>query len=449
MWSAHLKNLAQGPKARIKRFLRLRESTQFIVGYQYQMRGLVPQITDPRNGSSTMDHNGPGNGSPSTDHGTRYSEPMSYRVARVQKSLESFENNYNQALPRSDEWCDFSNTCRDFALTDSEDAAILLKDGVKEKKFLPLTIVKNVVGKIFDVVRRPVEIINKFVKGLFEDPYTMDLVKEFLKSADQVKLFCSDLENCISEEIHNQDKSLKEIIRQMDGTKASGAAGFSCQQRLKKVLQSFSEERNDFMNGTLLGKLEPLMQLFQKHKPMFEECLLKMQQKRRLASLAVGFSRGIIVCLGVASLICTLLVATLVMAPIGMLNIGFYGGLSGGQALLQLAKEYRKQLKSESALACRSMHGTTTAIHELAELQEKIQHIIDQLAIDENARHCSDYGKISSLVESLKSSQANLRRELESFKHMATQCKTKMEMCTSEIQQILKDPKARMNPQKV
>jgi len=209
MWSAHLKNLAQGPKARIKRFLRLRESTQFIVGYQYQMRGLVPQITDPRNGSSTMDHNGPGNGSPSTDHGTRYSEPMSYRVARVQKSLESFENNYNQALPRSDEWCDFSNTCRDFALTDSEDAAILLKDGVKEKKFLPLAIVKNVVGKIFDVVRRPVEIINKFVKGLFEDPYTMDLVKEFLKSADQVKLFCSDLENCISEEIHNQDKSLK------------------------------------------------------------------------------------------------------------------------------------------------------------------------------------------------------------------------------------------------
>jgi hypothetical protein len=161
----------------------------------------------------------------------------------------------------------------------------------------------------------------------------------------------------------------------MDGTKASGAAGFSCQQRLKKVLQSFSEERNDFMNGTLLGKLEPLMQLFQEHKPVLEKCLLKIQQKRRLASLAVGFSRGIIVCLGVASLICTLLVATLVMAPIGMLNIGFYGGLSGGQALLQLAKEYRKQLKSESALACASMHGTTTAIHELAELQDKIQQI--------------------------------------------------------------------------
>ncbi len=208
MWSAHLKNLAQGPKARIKRYLGLRETTaQFIVGYQ--TRGLVPQITDPRNGSSTMDHNGPGNGSPSTDDGTRYSEPMSYRVARVQKSLESLENNYNQALPRSDDWCDFSNKCRHFALTDSEDAAILLKDGVKEKKFLPLTIVKNVVGKIFDVVRRPVEIMNKFVKGVFEDPYTMDLVKEFLKSADQVKLFCSDLENCISEEIQNQDKSLK------------------------------------------------------------------------------------------------------------------------------------------------------------------------------------------------------------------------------------------------
>ncbi|CAK9865409.1 unnamed protein product [Sphagnum jensenii] len=160
----------------------------------------------------------------------------------------------------------------------------------------------------------------------------------------------------------------------MDGTKASGAAGFSYQQRSKKVLESFSEERNDFMNGTLLGKLEPLMQLFQKRKPVFEECLLKMQQKRRLALLAVGFSRGIIVCFGVASLICTLLVATLVMAPIGMLNIGFYVGASG-QVLLQLAKEYRKQLKSESALACGSMHGTTTAIHELADLQEKIQHI--------------------------------------------------------------------------
>jgi hypothetical protein len=73
----------------------------------------------------------------------------------------------------------------------------------------------------------------------------------------------------------------------------------------------------------------------------------------------------------------------------------------------------------------------------------------DQLAVDKNARHCSDHGKISSLVESLKSSQANLRRELESFKHMATQCKTKMEMCTSEIRQILKDPTARMNPQMV
>ncbi|CAK9206161.1 unnamed protein product [Sphagnum troendelagicum] len=366
---------------------------------------------------------------------------MSYRVARVQKSLESFENNYIQALPRSDDSCDFSNTCRDFALTTSEEAAILLKDGVKENSFLPLTIVKNVVGKIFHVVRRPVEIMNKFVKGLFDDPYTMDLVKEFLKSADQVKLFCSDLENCISEEIQNQDKSLKEIIRQMDGTKASGAAGFSYQQRLKKVLQSFSEERNDFMNGTLLGKLEPLMQLFQKRKPVFEECSLKMQQKHRLGSLAEGFSRGIIVCFGVASLICTLLEATLVMAPIGMLNIGFCVGASG-QVLLQLAKECRKQLKSESALACGSMHGTRIAIHELADLQDKIQHINDQLAIDENARHCSDYGKISSLVESLKSSQANLRRELESFKHMATQCKTKMEVCTSEIRQILKDPKA-------
>ncbi len=73
----------------------------------------------------------------------------------------------------------------------------------------------------------------------------------------------------------------------------------------------------------------------------------------------------------------------------------------------------------------------------------------DRLADDENARRCSDYGKISSLVGSLKSSQANLRRELESFKHMATQCKTKMEMCTLEIRQILKDPKASMNPQKV
>jgi hypothetical protein len=71
----------------------------------------------------------------------------------------------------------------------------------------------------------------------------------------------------------------------------------------------------------------------------------------------------------------------------------------------------------------------------------------DQLAVDENARHCSDHGKISSLVESLKNSQANLRRELESLRHMATQCKTKMDMCTSEIQQKL--PKARMNPQKV
>ncbi|CAK9865408.1 unnamed protein product [Sphagnum jensenii] len=96
MWSAHLKNLAQGPKARIKRFLRLCESTQFTEGYQYQTRGHVPQTTDPENGSA------------STDHGSRYSEPMSYRVARVQKSLESFENNYIQALPRSDDSCDFS-----------------------------------------------------------------------------------------------------------------------------------------------------------------------------------------------------------------------------------------------------------------------------------------------------------------------------------------------------
>jgi hypothetical protein len=208
MWSAHLKNLAQGPKARIKRFLRLRESTtQFIVGYQ--TRGLVPQITDPRNGSSTMDHNGPGNGSPSMDHGSRYSETMSYRVARVQKSLESFENNYIQALRRSDDSCDFSNKCRDFALTNSEEAAVLLKDGVKKNSFLPLTIVKNVVGKIVDVVCRPMEIMKEFVKGLIQDPYTMDLVNEFLKSADQVKLFCTDLENCISEEIQNQDKSLK------------------------------------------------------------------------------------------------------------------------------------------------------------------------------------------------------------------------------------------------
>ncbi|CAM6039297.1 unnamed protein product [Sphagnum compactum] len=440
MWSA---------KAKIKRLLRLRESTaQFIVGYQ--TRGLVPQIMEPRNGSSTMDHHGPGTGSPSMDHGTRYSETMSYyRLARVQKSLESSENNYIQALTRSDYSCGFSKTCRDFALANSEEAAILLKDGVKENSFLPLAIVKNVVGKIFDVVRRPVEIMNQFVKGLIEDHYTMDLVKEFLKSADQVKLFCSDLENCISEEIQNQDKSLKEIIRQMDGTKASCAAGFSYKQKLKKVLQRFSEERNDFMNGTLLGKLEPLMQLFQKHKPVFEECLLKMQQKRRLTSLAVGFSRGIIVCFVVASFICTLLQATLVMAPIGLLNIGFAVGINGGQVLLQLAKEYQKQLKSESALACRSMHGTTTAIHELADLQQKIQDINDQLAVDENTRHCSDHGKISSLVESLKSSQAKLRRELESLKHMATLCKTKMEMRTSEIRQILKDPKARMNPQKV
>jgi hypothetical protein len=129
------------------------------------------------------------------------------------------------------------------------------------------------------------------------------------------------------------------------------------------------------MNGTLLGKLEPLIQLFQKHKPVFEECLLKMRQKRRVASLAVGFSRGIIVCFWVASLICTLLEATLVMAPITMLNIGLCVGASGGQVLLQLAKEYRKQLKSECALASGSMHGTTTAIHELADLQVKIQQI--------------------------------------------------------------------------
>ncbi len=66
--------------------------------------------------------------------------------------------------------------------------------------------------------------------------------------------------------------------------------------------------------------------------------------------------------------------------------------------------------------------------------------------VDENARHCSDHGKVSSLVESLKSSQANLRRELESLKHMATLCKTKMDMCTAEIRQIL--PKARVNPQR-
>ncbi len=129
------------------------------------------------------------------------------------------------------------------------------------------------------------------------------------------------------------------------------------------------------MNGTLLGKLEPLMQLFQKHKTVFEELLLKMQQKRRLASLAVGISRGIIVCFAVASLICTLLGATLVMAPIGLLSIGLAVGVSGGQVLLQLAKEYQKQLKSENARACRSMHGTKTAIHELADLQHKIQDI--------------------------------------------------------------------------
>jgi hypothetical protein len=129
------------------------------------------------------------------------------------------------------------------------------------------------------------------------------------------------------------------------------------------------------MNGTLLGKLEQLMQLLQKHKLAVEERLLKMQQKGRLASLAVGISRGIIVCLGVASLICTLLEVTLVMAPIGMLNIGFDVGICGGQVLLQLAKEYQKQLKSEKELASRSMHGTTTAIHELAVLQVKIQQI--------------------------------------------------------------------------
>lgn len=70
----------------------------------------------------------------------------------------------------------------------------------------------------------------------------------------------------------------------------------------------------------------------------------------------------------------------------------------------------------------------------------------DQLE-DENARHRSDHGKISSLVENLKSLQANLRRELESLKLMATLCKTKMDICTSEIRQIL--PKARMNPQQV
>ncbi|KAH9539292.1 hypothetical protein CY35_15G050300 [Sphagnum magellanicum] len=308
------------------------------------------------------------------------------------------------------------------------------------------SLVPAMVRKIVDVVCRPMEIMKEFVKGLIQDPYTMDLVKKFLESADQVKSFCTDLENCISEEIQNQDKSLKEIISEMDGTKASRAAGFSYQQGLKNVLQRFSEERNAFMNGTLLGKLEPLMQLFEKHKPLLEECLREVQQKSRLAKLAVGFSRGIIVCFGVASLICTLLVATLVMAPIGLLNIGFYVGVSSGQVLLQLAKEYRKQLKSESALTCRSMHGTTTAIHDLAELQDKIQQINDQLE-DENARHCSDHGKISLLVESLKSSQANLRRELESLKLMATLCKTKMDICTSEIRQIL--PKARMNPQQV
>jgi hypothetical protein len=74
----------------------------------------------------------------------------------------------------------------------------------------------------------------------------------------------------------------------------------------------------------------------------------------------------------------------------------------------------------------------------------------DQLAVDENAGHCSDHGKISSLAKSLKSSQVNLRRELGSLKDMATECKTKMESCTSEIRQILKNPKAsRMNPQMV
>jgi hypothetical protein len=227
MWSAHLKNLAQGPKARIKRFLRLRKSPeQFIVGYQ--TGGLEPQITDPRNGSSTMDHNFPGNGSPSMDHGTRYSETMSYRVARVQKSLESlesFENNYIQALPPYDDSCDFSNTCRDFALTTSDEAATLLKDRVKENRFLPLTIVKNVVRKIVDVVCRPREIMNEFVKGLIKDTYTMDLVNEFLKSADEVKSFCTDLENCISEEIQNQDKSLK--VRNLHSVYDS-AHDFSC-----------------------------------------------------------------------------------------------------------------------------------------------------------------------------------------------------------------------------
>jgi len=202
MWSEHLKNLAQGLKARIKRVLRPPESEQFIRRYH------VLQTTDPSNGSSTMDRNGPGNGSPSMDHGTPFSE-LSYRVAPVQKSLESFENNYNQALLRSDDSCDFSNKCRDFALTNSEQAAILLKDAVKEKKFRPLTIVKNVVRKIVDVVCRPMEIMKEFVKGLIQDPYTMDLVKKFLESADQVKSFCTDLENCISEEIQNQDKSLK------------------------------------------------------------------------------------------------------------------------------------------------------------------------------------------------------------------------------------------------
>jgi hypothetical protein len=129
------------------------------------------------------------------------------------------------------------------------------------------------------------------------------------------------------------------------------------------------------MNGTLLGKLEPLMQLLQKHKPVFEECLLKMQQKRRLAGLAVGFSKGVRVCLGIASLICTLLAVTLVMAPIGMLTIGFVVGIGCGEVMLQLANEYRKHLESESALARRSMHGRTTAIHELADLQDKIQDI--------------------------------------------------------------------------
>jgi hypothetical protein len=204
MWS-HLKNLAQRSKARINRLVPHRESKQFIV--RYQPGGFVPQTMDPRNGSSTMDHDGPGNGSPSMDHGTRYW--MSYRVARVQKSLESFENNYNEALPRSDDSCVFSNICRDFSRTNSEEAAILLKFEVKENSFLPLKIVKNVVGKILDVARRPVEIMKNFVKGLIEDRYTMEVVREFLKSADQVKLFCTDLEKCISEEIQNQDESLK------------------------------------------------------------------------------------------------------------------------------------------------------------------------------------------------------------------------------------------------